>query len=311
MTGSTAWRGPPDGVMTDLEDGIAGMDMRDDPGDDSGMRAWTWRVRTRSARGGHRRHATPAVRRQRQVGLGPRSIPLAPGDNPELPRLPLGPPAPTRTRNDRVPLHLPKLLANFVVARQNGSMVTFLARLLAGLALLLGATLVTGSPALADEPGETHEGYLLVQQALGHLAHDTSAEGREVAMEKVSDALETDEQEGVDVPTLERAMAALEAEDVEGARSLLLDSIAEALHDRPPATGMDSGTSIVRSELEGRSGLAGEDWGFLAAALGALLLGAWLSVRFRPHDSIRVLRTQLAGADRTSSTESQEKGSRP
>ena len=190
-------------------------------------------------------------------------------------------------------------------------MVTFLARLLAGLALLLGATLVTGSPASADEPGETHEGYLLVQQALGHLAHDTSAEGREVAMEKVSDALETDEQEGVDVPTLERAMAALEAEDVEGARSLLLDSIAEALHDRPPATGMDSGTSIVRSELEGRSGLAGEDWGFLAAALGALLLGAWLSVRFRPHDSIRVLRTQLAGADRTSSTESQEKGSRP
>jgi hypothetical protein len=173
-------------------------------------------------------------------------------------------------------------------------MVTFLGRLLAGLALLVGAALVTGSPASADEPGETDVGYLLVQQALGHLAHDTSAEGLEVAMEKISDALETDDQEGVDVPTLEQAMAALEAEDVEGARPLLLNSIAEALHNRPPATGMESGTTSVRPELEGRSGLAGEDWGFLAAALVALLLGAWLALRFRPHDSIRDLRTQLA-----------------
>jgi hypothetical protein len=190
-------------------------------------------------------------------------------------------------------------------------MVTFLARLLAGLALIFGVALVTGSPASADEPGETDVGYLLVQQALGHLAHDTSSEGLEVAMEKVSDALETNEQEGVDVSTLAQAMAALEAKDVEGARPLLQDSIAEALHNRPPATGMETGTTSVRPELEGRSGLAGEDWVFLAAALGALLLGAWLSVRFRPHDSIRDLRTQLAGADRTTATESQEKGTRP
>lgn len=190
-------------------------------------------------------------------------------------------------------------------------MVISVTRLLAGLALVLGGALMTGPPASADEPGETDVGYLLVQQALGHLAHDTSAEGLEVAMEKVSDALETDDQEGVNVPTLEQAMAALEAEDVEGARRLLQDSIAAALHNRPPATGMDSGTTSVRPELEGRSGLAGEDWGFLAAALVALLLGTWLSVRFRPHDSIRVLRTQLAVADRVSSTESQEKGRRP
>lgn len=186
-----------------------------------------------------------------------------------------------------------------------------LARLATSLTLILVGLVLAASSASADEPGETDVGYLLVQQALGHLAHDTSAEGLAVAMEKVSDALETDDQEGVDVPTLEQAMAALEAEDVEGARPLLQDSIAEALHNRPPATGMDSGTTSIQPELEGRSGLAGEDWGFLAAALVALLLGTWLSVRFRPHDSIRVLRTQLAGADHVNPTEPQERGSRP
>ncbi|QSR33384.1 hypothetical protein CFI00_0120 [Nocardioides sp. S5] len=134
-------------------------------------------------------------------------------------------------------------------------MVTFLGRLLAGLALLVGAALVTGSPASADEPGETDVGYLLVQQALGHLAHDTSAEGLEVAMEKISDALETDDQEGVDVPTLEQAMAALEAEDVEGARPLLLDSIAEALHNGHPPRGWSRAPPAFDP-----SSRAGPDW---------------------------------------------------
>ena len=190
-------------------------------------------------------------------------------------------------------------------------MVFSLARLLAALALLLGGGLVTGSSASADEPGETDVGYLLVQQALGHLAHDASAAGVEVAMEKVRDALETDDKEGVDIPTLERAMSALEDGDLQVARRLLQDSITKALHNRPPATAMQSGTTTVRPELPGTSGRAGLDWAFLAAALVALLLGTWLSVRFRPHDSIRVLRTQLADADRVSSTDSQEKGSRP
>lgn len=162
--------------------------------------------------------------------------------------------------------------------------------------ILVGSILAAPSAA-GDEPGETDVGYLLVQQSLGHLAHDSSAEGIDVAMEKVGDALETDDQEGVDVPTLERALAALEAEDIEGARRLLQKSITEALHNPPPATGMQSGTTVVRLELPGRSGLATEDWGFLAAAVIAALLGAWLTFRFRPHDSFRTLRTRLAGFD--------------
>ena len=171
--------------------------------------------------------------------------------------------------------------------------------------VLVGSILAAPSGA-GDEPGETDVGYLLVQQALGHLAHDSSAEGIEVAMEKVGDALDTDNQEGVDVPTLERGMTALETEDVKGSRRLLQESIAVAMHNLPPATGMQSGTTIVRPELPGRSGLAAEDWGLLAAAVLAALLGAWLTFRFRPHDSIRALRTRLAGSDDSTS---QRKGS--
>lgn len=182
------------------------------------------------------------------------------------------------------------------------------ARRVVSVTVVLVASILAAPSAAGDEPGETDVGYLLVQQALGHLAHDSSAEGIEVAMEKAGDALETDNQEGVDVPTLERGMAALEAEDVEGSRRLLQSSITEAMHNRPPATGMQSGTTIVRPELPGRSGVAAEDWAFLAAGVIAALLGAWLTFRFRPHDSIRGLRTRLAGSDGSTS---QGKGSRP
>jgi hypothetical protein len=57
----------------------------------------------------------------------------------------------------------------------------------AALALLFAFALVP--PASAHGGDETEEGYLLVQQALGHLAHDTSHDGIALAMEKVDDAL--------------------------------------------------------------------------------------------------------------------------
>ena len=170
------------------------------------------------------------------------------------------------------------------------------ARLLISAALVVLGFLLAVPSASADEPGETDVGYLLVQQALAHLAHDSSAEGIAAALEKAEDALETDDQEGVDVATLEQAVAALEAGDIDGARKLLQESIAEALHNRPPATGMESGTTTVRPELPGRSGMTGEDWGLLLAAVLALILGAWLTFWFRPRESVRVLRARLAGA---------------
>lgn len=148
-------------------------------------------------------------------------------------------------------------------------------------------------PASAHGEDETTQGYVLVQQALGHLAHDTSTDGIQLAMEKVQDALDTDAQDGVDVPELEQGMAALEAGKVSRARDLLQESIREALESRPPAIGNQTGTTIVTPELPGRPGLHVQDWGFLAASALALLLGLWLAYLFRPHDTVPTLRSLL------------------
>jgi hypothetical protein len=171
-----------------------------------------------------------------------------------------------------------------------------LARLAAVAAIGLLATFASPSAAWAHGEGETTEGHLLVQQALGHLAHDTSMSGIELAMEKVDDALETDDQEGVDVAELEQAMAALETGDVGQARALLQDSIRHAMTALPPATGSQTGTNQVTPELEGRPDLRAQDWVLAAASALALLLGVWLAFLFRPHDTIRTLRTRLTTA---------------
>lgn len=157
---------------------------------------------------------------------------------------------------------------------------------------MLGA-LALPQAAFAHGEGETEEGYLLVQQALGHLAHDTSSDGIDLAMEKVDDALSTEDQEGVNVAGVEDGMQALEAGQVDQARALLQDSIQDALANQPTATGYGTGTTIVTSAMPGRAGLNGQDLGWLIGSFAAVLLGLVLAYRFRPRDSVRELRNRL------------------
>lgn len=167
-----------------------------------------------------------------------------------------------------------------------------LAAALVALTSLVGA-LALSQPALAHGDDETQEGYLLIQQALGHLAHDTSSKGIDLAMEKVNDALETEDQEGVAVPEVEQGMRALEAGQVDHARTLLQDSITAALAELPRATGYQSGTTVVLSELPGRSGLSGQDWALLGASIALAGVGLVLAYRFRPRDSVAELRRRM------------------
>jgi len=155
------------------------------------------------------------------------------------------------------------------------------------------AGIMSASPARADGGGETTEGYQLVQQALGHLAHDTSDYGVSLAMEKIDDALATPDQQGVDVDGLKQAQAAVEAGQVDQARALLQQSIAEAVGKLKPATGEETGTTQVLTPLQGRADLTGRDWGFLVASALFLVLGAVLATRYRPHDNVRALRRRL------------------
>jgi hypothetical protein len=158
---------------------------------------------------------------------------------------------------------------------------------------VLGSALGVPS-ALAHGGDESEEGYVLVQQALAHLAHDTTHVGMDLAMEKLDDALAAEDQDGVAVAEVERAKRALEADQVGRARSLLQRSIRDALSDLPPAVGEQTGTTVVAPALEGRGDLTGRDWWFLAMSFAALVAGVALAYRFRPPDTVAGLRRQLS-----------------
>ncbi|NMM34702.1 MAG: hypothetical protein HHJ13_12020 [Phycicoccus sp.] len=166
-------------------------------------------------------------------------------------------------------------------------------RVVSVVVVLLGSV-AFASPAWAHGGGETEEGYLLVQQALGHLAHDTGQEGVMAAQEKIHDTLATADQEGVDVSLVEQAQADLTAGEVEAGRALLQESITEAVSALPPATGEETGTSVIGSDLAGRGDLGARDWVFLAISATLALAGTALALRYRPAHTVRALGRQLA-----------------
>lgn len=153
--------------------------------------------------------------------------------------------------------------------------------------------LVTG-PATAHGGDETQEGYLLVQQALAYLADDPSSDGMDLAMEKVDDTLAAEDQDGVDVAEVRQAKDALEAGDMAQAQPLLQHSIRQALAELPPATGEETGTTVVVAAQPGRGDLSAQDWAFLIASVLLLVAGVVLAYRFRPADNVGGLRRRLA-----------------
>ncbi len=165
--------------------------------------------------------------------------------------------------------------------------------LMASILVVLGGV-ASAAPAWADEPGETKEGYVLVQQALGNLAHDPSMTGMEAVMEKINDTLETTDQAGVNVAQVKEAQMALDAGKVEAGRALLQKSITEAVSQLTPATGEETGTTVVPGELPGRGSLDGLQWAFLGISVLLLLTGSALASRFGPADNIAALRRRIA-----------------
>jgi len=174
------------------------------------------------------------------------------------------------------------------VARGRGIWIRIL---VAGVVVVGGLT--SASPAWADEPGETEVGYLLVQQALGHLAHDKTSSGVEFSMEKIADVLKTKDNAGVNIAEVQQAKAALEAGQVVQGQALLQRSITEAMSKLAPATGEETGTKVVADPLPGRGALGGTGLLFLAASLLLLLLGGGLAYRFKPSDTVGQLRERL------------------
>lgn len=160
--------------------------------------------------------------------------------------------------------------------------------------LSTAALIALPSAAWAHGGDTTNEGYLLVEQALGYLAHEGDA-GVDMAMDKVGDTLATTDQEGVDVGLVQQAKASLEKGDVAAAQAELQSSIKAAVSTMAPAVGDETGTSLIPSDLPGRGALSGLDEVFLAVSGLLVLAGAALAAHFRPADPVRVLRARLGG----------------
>jgi hypothetical protein len=84
---------------------------------------------------------------------------------------------------------------------------------------VLLATAVSAGPAWAHGGGGgAPEGYVFVQQALGHLAHHTGPTGIADAEASVGEALSATDQDGVDVAPVTQARAELTAGQITAAQ---------------------------------------------------------------------------------------------
>ncbi|WP_030587787.1 hypothetical protein [Streptomyces anulatus] len=171
------------------------------------------------------------------------------------------------------------------------------ARRPAGLADAAVALLLLAVPgvAWADEM-ESEEAPVLVEQAIALIANDA---GEERVAERIQDALEAPDKEGVDLSLVGKALDVVERPgqdeaNLREARELLLKSLDGKLPSAPApgrfATATETGTSVVLDEFRPARGIADAgDATLLALALAVIVLGLWLSVRLRPPHSIREL----------------------
>lgn len=166
-------------------------------------------------------------------------------------------------------------------------------RAIAGALVVAVSLLANAAAAAADEPGESDEASVLVRQAIIFAAQESP--DPMVVLEKVEDALEVDNQEGVDITLVEQAAEALEAGDVTEARSLLEQSIgaAPATGDEPNpightpvgATGAEPGDELVADPLPADRDIDGGDVALLAVSGALAAIGVWLALRYRPRHS--------------------------
>lgn len=153
---------------------------------------------------------------------------------------------------------------------------------------------LAAAPAWADGGQSADEGYVMVLQALSFLVNDSGPNGSAQASAMVEDALAAEDQDGVDVATLERARTALEDGDTEKAQTLLQDSIAEAVAELGAAVGDETGTTQMLPPLSAQEGLSTIDWVFLALSVLIAVAGIGLAVLFRPTESLRELHATIA-----------------
>lgn len=147
-------------------------------------------------------------------------------------------------------------------------------------------------PAAAHEPGESAEASELVRQAIALIVN--TPDDTEAIEDKVADAQEVEDQEGVDVALVRRAGEAYEAGDLHEARTLLERSIGARPHlggsdvaaigevsEGNAARGAEPGEAPILDPLD-TGGIDGGDAVAIAVGAGLVAAGVVLAVLWRP-----------------------------
>lgn len=175
-------------------------------------------------------------------------------------------------------------------------------------------SLVLPAPAFAhgDESGVPARESVL--QAIAYVVNTPG--DMDMITDKLNDAKESPDQEGVDIAQVDQAIQALDNGDMPQVRLLLEESIGaradlsgldvrHVLQVAPGgstvslATAEQPGTQIVTDELTGRGALTGGDAALIGIAAAAAAAGVLLGWTFRPAHSVHALRRQAAHADRS------------
>lgn len=158
--------------------------------------------------------------------------------------------------------------------------------------IAVAVTLLGAGQALAHGGDESDKAGDLVRQAIAHIVHDPN--DTMAAAEKIDDALNAPNKDGVDIDLVVQAQQALTRGDAHQARALLERSIGARSHlDRsdplpisqvgPLATGAETGIDVVTDPLPPDRDTSGSDWVTLSGLFLLGALGVYLAERFRPH----------------------------
>ena len=184
-------------------------------------------------------------------------------------------------------------------------------RRLAALCLAALFVIVLASPAGAHEDEESTTASVLVRQGIALIVN--TPDGTMAIEDKITDALESRDTDGVNVALVRQAATELEEGNLHRVRALLEVSIGARPHmsglDVQPvgetagpvagsdvetavrlATGEASGTNVVIDPLSARRQFDAGTWLALASMVALAAAGVGLAIRFRPPVSIRGLR---------------------
>mgnify|MGYP001285333982 CR=1 FL=1 len=158
----------------------------------------------------------------------------------------------------------------------------------------VGLLVFSVTPALAHGEGDATESRVLVLQALTYLTNRPPGY-EDMASDKIGDALDAPDQEGVTLADVESAQQTFESGDLTATRDLLQQSV---LPLDGLVTGEESGTTIMLDPLTPSPNFTGLEGVLAGLSAAALVGGIVLSVRGRPTESIHDLQNIMSGGDR-------------